>query len=325
MAFLLPFHGEMVSLSLHEYAPVPARIGARDTSNRKEQEPAPNQRSLLCVALPAPRLPQRARSAHTGGLVSVLLHVVVVVAIIFLAAWSRSIAIEQEANSTRTRMQLPRMVFLETPGPGGGGGGGGRRQPTPPSRAQAIGRDRVTIQVAKPVLASEELRDTPTPPQQIVLEAKPVASGTTLIAGLPDAASSLSASQGIGSGGGVGEGRGTGIGSGTGPGAGPGSGGGFGGGTYRLGSGVIAPTLLTQVKPKYTAEALQRKIQGEVALAVIVGRDGIPMAIRVTRSIDPGLDEEAIAAVQQWRFTPGRLGDTPVDVLVTIFIDFRIV
>jgi TonB family protein len=60
-------------------------------------------------------------------------------------------------------------------------------------------------------------------------------------------------------------------------------------------------------------------------LEVVVGRDGIPLAIRITRSLDPrGLDEEAIAAVREWRFTPGRVADVPVDVLVTIQLDFRV-
>jgi outer membrane biosynthesis protein TonB len=43
------------------------------------------------------------------------------------------------------------------------------------------------------------------------------------------------------------------------------------------------------------------------------------------RSLDPGgLDVQAIAAVQQWRFNPGRLGSTPVDVLVTVVMEFSI-
>ena len=47
--------------------------------------------------------------------------------------------------------------------------------------------------------------------------------------------------------------------------------------------------------------------------------------IRIVRSLDAGgLDEEAVAAVAQWRFEPGRLGATPVDVLVTIELDFFI-
>jgi protein TonB len=179
--------------------------------------------------------------------------------------------------------------------------------------------------VAKPVIASERLKDETPPPQQVALDAKPLASGTTSLMGLPDAPSSLPFSQGSGFGEGVDEGTGTGIGLGTGPGLGPGSGGGFGGGAYRLGRGVVPPTLLKKVRPKYTAEALRQEIQGSVMLEVVVGRDGTPLAVRVTRSLDPGgLDEEAITAAREWRFTPGRVGETPVDVLVTIVLDFRI-
>ena len=123
----------------------------------------------------------------------------------------------------------------------------------------------------------------------------------------------------------MGEGIGTGIGSGRGPGIGPGSGGGFGGGTYRPGNGVTSPTLLTQVKPAYTAQALRAKIQGSVVLEAIVQANGTPRDIRVIRSLDAfGLDREAILAVEQWRFGPGRLNGTPVDVLVTIALDFSI-
>jgi outer membrane biosynthesis protein TonB len=44
----------------------------------------------------------------------------------------------------------------------------------------------------------------------------------------------------------------------------------------------------------------------------------------VTRSLDPGLDDEAIAATREWRFEPGRVGNTPVDVLVTVLLDFNV-
>jgi len=48
------------------------------------------------------------------------------------------------------------------------------------------------------------------------------------------------------------------------------------------------------------------------------------VAIRVTRSLDPGLDEEAVIAAREWRFVPARVGDVPVDVIVTILLDFNI-
>jgi len=60
-------------------------------------------------------------------------------------------------------------------------------------------------------------------------------------------------------------------------------------------------------------------------LEAIVTGDGWPSQIRVVRSLGRGgLDEKAMAAVAQWRFEPGRLAGAPVDVLVTIMVDFWI-
>jgi hypothetical protein len=36
------------------------------------------------------------------------------------------------------------------------------------------------------------------------------------------------------------------------------------------------------------------------------------------------LYEEAIIAIREWRFTPGRIADTPVEVLLNLLLDFRI-
>jgi TonB family protein len=75
----------------------------------------------------------------------------------------------------------------------------------------------------------------------------------------------------------------------------------------------------------YTAAALAEKTQGTVILQLVVDRDGRPTRIQVVRSLDPiGLDEQAVLAVRQWRFEPGRLAGTPVDVLVTVALDFWI-
>ena len=266
---------------------------------------------------------------RAGGILSLMIHATAVIGLLLIGTLSRpalsTAPSKAPAILNRQPMETPRIVFLQVPAPGrgGGGGGGGNRHPTPPSRAQAIGRDRLTVPVARPVTATRLTTDSP-PPQQLVLDAKPLASGTTFVLGAPDAPPGLAFSQGPGSGGGVGEGTGTGIGSGTGPGLGPGSGGGFGGGVYRPGGGVVGPALVREVKPIYTSEALRLKIQGSVLLEAVIGTDGIPVGVRVTRPLFPGLDEAAVAAAREWRFLPGRIGSTPVDVLVTIQMDFRI-
>jgi TonB family protein len=106
---------------------------------------------------------------------------------------------------------------------------------------------------------------------------------------------------------------------------GPGAGGGIGGGIYRPGGSVTTPTVIREIRPTYTPEAMRAKVQGLVVLDVVVQRDGTPGDIRIVRSLDPGgLDGQAILAVRGWRFNPGRLNGAPVDVLVTIELMFRI-
>ena len=280
--------------------------------------------SQLHLVLPAPRLPKRSRSGRASAIVTAVLHVSAAALLAMLSLGQPIGAPPETTNASPQPIQLPRMVFLQVPGPGGGGGGGGNRQSSPPSRASSPGRDRLTIPAARPVRA-EHNPPEPVPQLVAVLNAVPIAAGDAYQMGMPEAPSSLPLSLGPGVGGGVGSGAGTGIGSGRGPGFGPGSGGGFGGGVYRPGNGVTPPTLISQVRPNYTSEAMQRKIEGTVVLELIVGADGSPYDVRVVRSLDAhGLDEEAVRAAQQWRFNPGRFGETPVDVLVRLVIDFHI-
>jgi len=227
-------------------------------------------------------------------------------------------------------IEVQHIVFLARDPrlPGGGGGGGGNQQPGPIRRAQGIGSDAITLRVRKPapLVSTPETRtaiEMPSLPA-VVLDAKPLASGTFDQTGLPSGGVMSGTSTGPGSGGGVGTGVGTGIGSGRGPGVGPGSGGGIGGGVYRPGGAVSAPRALVQVTPKYSIDALRDRIEGTVVLELVVTCEGLPSQIRVVRSLDAGLDQQAIEAAEQWRFAPGRLGGAPVDVLVTLMLDFHI-
>jgi TonB family protein len=123
-----------------------------------------------------------------------------------------------------------------------------------------------------------------------------------------------------------GSGTGTGAGPGTGSGIGDGTGGGTGGGVFRVGNGVQAPTVLREVKPGYTADAMRAKVQGTVRLECVVLPDGTVGRVEVIRSLDNsfGLDQEAIKAAKQWRFRPGMRQGEPVAVLVIIELDFTL-
>ena len=72
------------------------------------------------------RSPGGALAASAG------LHLAMLAAVLFLSTLT-------VATRSIRADQLPRLVFLATPGPGGGGGGGGLRQPIPPARAELAG------------------------------------------------------------------------------------------------------------------------------------------------------------------------------------------
>ena len=235
------------------------------------------------------------------------------------------------SSTTQAAMVVPeklntQIVWLNTPGPGGGGGGGGNRMKEPPRKAELPGKDAITVPVQKPP-SMQLAKKEPDPVAQLNIPAKSLASAAESLPGAIDAPPGPpTLSQGPGSGGGAGTGTGTGIGPGNGSGLGPGSGGGTGGGVYRLGSGITNPTVLREVKPQYTSDAMRAKVQGTVLVECVVHKDGSVGDVQVIRSLDStfGLDQEAVKAAKQWRFRPGMRMGEPVDVLVTIELTFTL-
>ena len=271
-----------------------------------------------------PRLPERGLRADSLQLLaSAVAHAIggfLVLAMIMAGAPSRPL--RSDAVALSQTLDLSRILFIAGEAAGGGGGGGGNQQ-SEPIRAQGIGRDAATLRIAEPIATVANDADVPRP--ALLLDAKPLASGTFEQTGLPDGGVSAGISTGPGRGGGVGDGGGPGIGPGRGPGIGDGFDGGIGGEVYRPGGSVTSPRVITQIKPTYTADAMDHKISGTVVLEAVITTDGRPTKIRVIRSLDPGgLDRQAVLAASQWRFEPGRLNRTPVDVLVTIWLDFTI-
>ena len=50
----------------------------------------------------------------------------------------------------------------------------------------------------------------------------------------------------------------------------------------------------------------------------------MPQNPRVVQSLDPGLDQNAIQAVMQYRFKPAMKSGQPVPVQMTILVNFRL-
>jgi protein TonB len=91
---------------------------------------------------------------------------------------------------------------------------------------------------------------------------------------------------------------------------------------YLPGDGVTLPRVVSDVKPQYTPDAMRAKISGSILLEAVVQADGTVSDIHLVRSLDPGLDQAAISALQNWFFSPGLKDGEPVAVRITVQMTF---
>jgi TonB family protein len=91
-----------------------------------------------------------------------------------------------------------------------------------------------------------------------------------------------------------------------------------------VGPEITPPTLIRKVEPEYSTDARAKRIEGLVKLSVVVDAEGSPVNIKVLSPLEPGLDQRAVQAVQQWRFRPARKSGKTVAVTAVISVDFRL-
>lgn len=94
-------------------------------------------------------------------------------------------------------------------------------------------------------------------------------------------------------------------------------------GAVRVGGKIKAPAKVRDVRPMYPPVAQAARISGMVILELRVNQDGFVSDARVLRSI-PLLDQAAVDAVMQWRFTPTLLNGQPVPVIMTVTVNFAL-
>jgi protein TonB len=246
--------------------------------------------------IPAPA--RRLGRAVSGSL---LLHA----ALVLLLMWAGFHA-AQVVEQSPGRIDL---VYLPQAGPGGGGGG----NPVPPAPARlSVPRSQPPPPV--PTVTPTSFAQPPDP---------------TLTAPITTDLRDLLRSNGLGavtlgvSGGGV---KGNGLGPGVGDGIDRGAGGNFGGSAARPGNGCASPQPVVQAKPNYASDAMQAKIQGDITLDVIVRKDGTVGDMQITQSLDRvhGLDQEALKAARAWTFRPATCKGDPVDMVVSLILEFRL-
>jgi TonB family protein len=65
-------------------------------------------------------------------------------------------------------------------------------------------------------------------------------------------------------------------------------------------------------------------VAGVVILEAVIDRDGNVKDVMVLKPLPYGLSEAAVDAVKQWKFKPGTLDGTPVDVIFNLTVNFKL-
>ena len=91
----------------------------------------------------------------------------------------------------------------------------------------------------------------------------------------------------------------------------------------RVSQGVTQGLLVHQVKPQYPAMARETRVEGDVLLEAVIGKDGTVSDLQVI-SGPSLLIPPAMRAVRQWRYKPYLLNGEPVEVETQIKLQFRL-
>jgi TonB family protein len=89
-------------------------------------------------------------------------------------------------------------------------------------------------------------------------------------------------------------------------------------------SAYTRPVPLNAPMPQYTEEARQKKVRGVVMTRILINELGEVTLILLVSRLGHGLDQEAIKAVSQIKFTPAKKDGKPVSYWLPVDIEFNI-
>lgn len=95
-------------------------------------------------------------------------------------------------------------------------------------------------------------------------------------------------------------------------------------GIYQVIGPIKPPKVIHAQTPKYSRAAKRARLEGDCILSLVVDANGKPQNIKVKKALGMGLDENAVKAIEKYRFKPATLNGKPVPVEVNIDVRFRI-
>ncbi len=87
---------------------------------------------------------------------------------------------------------------------------------------------------------------------------------------------------------------------------------------------VKAPIVIRRVTPQYPQIAVRARRSGWVIVECIIDKSGNVTNVQVLKPLPFGLDQAAAEAVKKWKFRPGTLNGTPVDVIFNLTVNFKL-
>ena len=88
---------------------------------------------------------------------------------------------------------------------------------------------------------------------------------------------------------------------------------------------IIPPTLVNNVMPILTNEAMQNHFNGSCIVSLIVDIQGNPQNSRIVRCTDPSFETSSLATVAQYRFKPATTHDGQlVPITIRVVIQFNL-
>ena len=85
---------------------------------------------------------------------------------------------------------------------------------------------------------------------------------------------------------------------------------------------VMQRLLVHRVEPVYPAEARKERLEGTIALDIVVGRDGTVLSMHALNGPDV-LARAAMDALRWWKFEPYRINGEPAVVETTVAVEFK--
>jgi TonB family protein len=92
-----------------------------------------------------------------------------------------------------------------------------------------------------------------------------------------------------------------------------------------ISAALIGPRTIYAPEPEYTEEARQARREGVCIVSFIVGLDGKPSHIVVTKKLGMGLDQKAVEAVSRSKFEPARRYGQAVPIRINLSVSFKLI